>query len=63
MFAPVFKAASRRHPEIVFGKVDTMAEPGLAQAARITAIPTVMAYREGVLVYSQPSSMLTWTVA
>ncbi|KRE63362.1 thioredoxin [Nostocoides sp. Soil756] len=56
-FAPVFEATSTQHPDIVFGKVDTEAEQGLAAAARITSIPTLMAFRDGVLVYSQPGAL------
>lgn len=57
MFAPVFEAAASQHADIVFGKVDTEAEPALAQAARIMSIPTLMAFREGVLVFSQPGAL------
>ncbi len=57
MFAPVFEKASTEHPEIVFGKVDTEAERELAGAAGITSIPTLMAFREGVLVFSQPGAL------
>lgn len=57
MFAPTFSKASENHPDIVFAKVDTEAEPGLAAAARITSIPTLMAFREGILVFSQPGAM------
>lgn len=53
-FAPVFEAASARHPDVVFGKVDTEAERGLAGAFRIQAIPTLMVFRDGVLLASQP---------
>ena len=56
-FGPVFEAASQAHPDIVFGKVDTEAERGLAGAAGITSIPTLMAFREGVLVFSQPGAL------
>ncbi|MGV8909027.1 MAG: thioredoxin [Propionicimonas sp.] len=56
-FAPTFEAASRRYEGIVFGKVDTEAERELAQAARISSIPTLMAFRDGVLVYSQPGAL------
>ncbi|MBK8756768.1 MAG: thioredoxin [Actinomycetales bacterium] len=56
-FAPVFEAASEKHPELVFGKVDTEAERDLAGAAGITSIPTLMAFREGVLVFSQPGAL------
>ena len=57
MFAPVFEAASEQHPDIVFGKVDTEAEQQLAGAARITSIPTLMAFRDGILVFSQPGAL------
>ena len=56
-FAPVFEAASQAHPDIVFGKVDTEAEQSLAAAAAITSIPTLMAFREGILVYAQPGAL------
>jgi thioredoxin 1 len=57
MFAPVYEAASAQHPDIVFGKVDTEAEQQLAAAARITSIPTLMAFRDGILVFSQPGAL------
>jgi thioredoxin 1 len=56
-FAPVFDAASERHPDITFGKVDTEAQPELAGAARIMSIPTLMAFRDGILVFSQPGAL------
>ena len=56
-FAPVFDKASASHPDIIFGKVDTEAEQSLAATARITSIPTLMAFREGILVFSQPGSL------
>jgi thioredoxin 1 len=56
-FAPVFEAASVANPDIVFGKVDTEAEPYLAQSANITSIPTLMAFREGILVFAQPGAL------
>ena len=56
-FAPVFDAASETHTDIVFAKVDTEAEQALAAAANITSIPTLMAFREGVLLYSQPGAL------
>ena len=56
-FAPVFEAASTRHEDIVFGKVDTEAEQALAAAAQITSIPTLMAFRDGILVFSQPGAL------
>ena len=57
MFAPVYDAASVQHPDIVFGKIDTEAEQQLAAAARITSIPTLMAFRDGILVFSQPGAL------
>ena len=56
-FAPVFGKASEAHGDIVFAKVDTEAEQALAAAANITSIPTLMAFREGVLLYSQPGAL------
>jgi thioredoxin 1 len=56
-FAPVFEEASGRHTDIVFGKVDTEAQPELAAVARITSIPTIMAFREGILIFSQPGAL------
>ena len=56
-FGPTFEKASEANSDIVFAKVDTEAEQGLAQAANITSIPTLMAFREGVLVYSQPGAL------
>jgi thioredoxin 1 len=57
MFAPVFQTASDNHPDITFGKVDTEGERELAGAARITSIPTLMAFRDGILVFSQPGAL------
>ena len=56
-FAPVFEAASEQHTDIVFAKVDTQAEQRLAVGARIMSIPTLMAFRDGVLVFSQPGAL------
>jgi thioredoxin 1 len=56
-FAPVFEKASQRHTDIVFAKVDTEAEQQLAAAARISSIPTLMAFRDGILVFSQPGAL------
>lgn len=53
-FAPVYEAASRRHPDVVFGKIDTEAQPALAQTFGIRAIPTLMVLRDGVLLASEP---------
>ena len=57
MFAPVFEKASEEHPDIVFGKVDTEAEQMLAAQASITSIPTLMAFRDGILVFSQAGAL------
>ena len=57
MFAPIFEAAAEADPEIVFAKVDTEAERELASAARITSIPTLMAFKNGHLVFSQPGAL------
>lgn len=57
MFGPIFEAASEDHPDITFGKVDTEAERGLAAAASITSIPTLMAFRDGILVFAQPGAL------
>jgi thioredoxin 1 len=53
-FAPIFEAASGRHPDVVFGKVDTEAEPRLAAAFEIRAIPTLAILRDGVLLGAFP---------
>jgi thioredoxin 1 len=57
MFAPVFAKASDQHPDITFGKVDTEAEQRLAAAADIRSIPTLMAFRDGILVFAQPGAL------
>jgi len=56
-FAPVFEAASDAHPDITFGKIDTEAEPQLSASAQIMSIPTLMAFRDGILVFSQPGAL------
>ena len=56
-FAPVYDAASEKHPDVVFAKVDTDAEQTLAGAANIQSIPTLMAFREQILVFSQPGAL------
>jgi thioredoxin 1 len=56
-FAPVFEAASEKDPEIIFGKVDTEAERGLAASFGITSIPTLMVFREQVLVYAEAGAL------
>lgn len=57
MFAPTFEAASEKNPEIVFGKVDTEAEQSLAAAAGIQSIPTLMIFRDSILLFSQAGAL------
>jgi thioredoxin 1 len=57
MFAPVYEAASDNHDDVVFAKVDTEAEQELAARFRIMSIPTLMAFRESVLLYAQPGAL------
>ena len=57
MFAPIFEKASEQHPDVTFGKVDTEAEQALAAAANIRSIPTLMAFRDGILVFAQPGAL------
>ncbi len=57
MFAPIFEAASEKYADISFLKVDTDAEQSLASAAQITSIPTLMAFRDGILVFRQPGAL------
>lgn len=56
-FAPVYDKVAERHPEVTFAKVDTEAERELAAAFEITSIPTLMAVRDGVVLYSQPGAL------
>ena len=56
-FAPVFEQASERHGDITFGKVDTEAQVEIAQAFGISSIPTVMAVRDGVVLYAEPGAL------
>lgn len=56
-FAPVYEAVSNAHPDIVFGKVDTEAERGLAGAFSISSIPTLMVIRDGVVLFSQAGAL------
>ena len=56
-FSPVYEAASEKHSDIVFGKVDTEDQGQLAQAAGITPIPTIMGFRDGILVYQQAGAL------
>ncbi|MCC5951879.1 MAG: thioredoxin family protein [Acidimicrobiia bacterium] len=62
-FAPVFDAAAEQNPDITFAKVDTEAEQELAGAAGIQSIPTLMAFRDGILVFSQPGALAAPTLA
>ncbi len=57
MFAPVYEKAAEQHTDIVFAKVDTEAEQRLSGQAGITSIPTLMAFRDGILVFSQPGAL------
>jgi thioredoxin len=57
-FAPVFEAASDKHPDVVFAKLNTEEEPELAGQFGIRAIPTLMAFREQVILFSQPGAMM-----
>jgi thioredoxin 1 len=57
MFGPVFEAASEQHPDVVFAKVDTEAEQVIAAQVGITSIPTLMAFRDGILVFAQPGAL------
>jgi len=56
-FAPIFERVSEKHPDIVFAKVDTEAEAPLSQEFEIRSIPTIMAIRDGVLVFQQPGAL------
>jgi thioredoxin 1 len=56
-FGPIFEAAAARHPDVVFGKVDTEAEPGLAAAFEIRSIPTLAVFRDGFLLGALPGMM------
>jgi thioredoxin 1 len=57
MFGPIFEAASEKYPEITFGKVDTEAEQQLAGEAGISSIPTLMVFRDGILLYNNPGAL------
>jgi thioredoxin 1 len=56
-FAPTFEAASTKHPDIVFGKIDTDAQPELSGAFEIRSIPTLMVFRDGILLFNQPGAL------
>jgi thioredoxin 1 len=57
MFGPIFEAASEKYPDIIFGKVDTEAEQRLAAEANISSIPTLMVFRDGILLYNSPGAL------
>jgi thioredoxin 1 len=57
MFAPIYEQAAEANPDLVFGSIDTEAERGLASAARVTSIPTLMVFKDGSLVFSQPGAL------
>jgi thioredoxin 1 len=57
MFAPIYEAASEKYPEITFGKVDTEAQQQLADEAGISSIPTLMVFRDGILLYNNPGAL------
>lgn len=57
VFGPIFERASEQHPGVVFGKVDTEAEQALAAGFRITSIPTLMVFRQGIIVFAQPGAL------
>jgi thioredoxin 1 len=56
-FAPLFEAAATRHPDVSWGKVDTEAQSALSSAFEIRSIPTLMVFRDGIRVFSQPGSL------
>jgi thioredoxin 1 len=56
-FGPIFERVSTKHPELTFGKVDADAQPKIAAMFRVSSIPTLMAIRDGVLLYSQPGAL------
>lgn len=57
MFGPIFESASEKYPDITFGKVDTEAEQQLAGEAGISSIPTLMVFRDGILLYNSPGAL------
>src|SRR6516164_1828312 len=57
MFGPVFEKASEKHPDAVFGKVDTEAQPEVAAAFNISSIPTLMIIRDNIMLYAQPGAL------
>src|SRR6266702_2771103 len=57
MFGPVFEKASEKHPDAVFGKVDTEAQPEVAATFNITSIPTLMIIRDNIVLFAQPGAL------
>jgi thioredoxin 1 len=57
MFGPIFERASEQHADVVFGKVDTEAEQALAGGFGITSIPTLVVFRQGIIVFAQPGAL------
>lgn len=57
MFAPIYEAAADANPDLVFGSIDTEAEQGLAAAAQVSSIPTLMVFKQGHLVFAQPGAL------
>ena len=57
LFAPVFEAAATANPDLTFAKVDTEAEQAIAATFAIQSIPTLMVFRDGILVFSQPGAL------
>ncbi|MFD1932031.1 MULTISPECIES: thioredoxin family protein [Nonomuraea] len=56
-FGPIFEKASEKHADVTFGKIDTEAQPGLSEGFEITSIPTIMAIRDGIVVFAQPGAL------
>ncbi len=56
-FAPTYEAASEANPDLVFGSINTEEQQGLASAAEVSSIPTLMAFRDGILVFAQPGAL------
>ena len=56
-FAPIYEAASEKHSDMIFAKIDTEAEPEISAAAGISSIPTLMIFRDGILLFSQPGAL------
>jgi thioredoxin 1 len=56
-FGPIFEKSSEKHADITFGKIDTEAQPGLSQGFEISSIPTIMAIRDGIVVFAQPGAL------